>query len=356
MFIFGLFALFRMSFFYNETENANILEGKALEFNEEDLQLAFTIDGIKGERFPSKDNGLIGKIVNCSKGATASWNNETWGLENINSNGNKKINCTIDFVTKQVTNLYEKVNVGEFVSYTPEKTNYEITSDLTGYTSNQTINPSELNLWRVIRKNSDGSIELVSEYTSSTSIYFKGKEGYKNYIGTLNTIASQYETNGITSGSRYMGYNGQTENITNETLNKTSAPWTESTTARNSLKGSTREAQGGGDLLYETDTDLVKAACGTLKAYVVNATTLADDYYLASRNFVYNSRDDWVFCIRRVYTGGSGSVAGTVLLGYINYDPYENDNDSFLRPIVTLKAEIQLLSGDGSQNNPYKIN
>ena len=35
----------------------------------------------------------------------------------------------------------------------------------------------------------DGSIDLVSEYVSSTRVAFKGKEGYKNYIGTLNRIA-----------------------------------------------------------------------------------------------------------------------------------------------------------------------
>ena len=166
-------------------------------------------------------------------------------------------------------------SVGEYVSYTPSKTNYSISASLTGENSSQTINPSELNLWRVIRKNSDGSIDLVSEYVSSIRILFNGKEGYKKYIGTLNTIASQYETSGITSGSRYMGYDGQTENITDETALNKSAPWTEQTTASNSPKGSTREAQGGGDVLYETDTDLVKAACGNLIAYKVNATTSA---------------------------------------------------------------------------------
>ena len=61
-----------------------------------------------------------------------------------------------------------------------------------------------------------------------------------------------------------MGYNGQTEFLTDtaNTVDSTSktAPWTSSTGS------GTVESQGGGDLLYKTDVDLVKNALGTLKA------------------------------------------------------------------------------------------
>lgn len=57
----------------------------------------------------------------------------------------------------------------------------------------------------MIQKNTDGSIDLVSEYTSSSAIRIRGKEGYKNYIGTLNRRANSYETPGITDSSRYIG-------------------------------------------------------------------------------------------------------------------------------------------------------
>ena len=53
------------------------------------------------------------------------------------------------------------------------------------------------------------------------------------YVGTLNKIAKGFETEGITSGSRYMGYNGQTEFIT-QLGNRTVVP----------------ESEGGGDVLY----------------------------------------------------------------------------------------------------------
>ncbi len=251
-------------------------------------------------------------------------------------------------------NLSDVANIGDYVSYTPEKTSYEITSDLTGYTSNQTINPSELNLWRVIRKNEDGSIDLVSEYTTSTNVYFKGKEGYKKFTGTLNTIASQYETSGITSGSRYVGYDGQTEYISDETmLNRTTKPWAASTTAENSPKGSEREAQGGGDMLYENDTNLIKAACGnTLEAYRVNATNSVP-YWLAGRRFDM-STFGWTF--NGSYVQASGNIGNNASLYEYTFGLFDQISGHCLRPIVTLKSNIQIISGSGMSESPWKVN
>ena len=100
---------------------------------------------------------------------------------------------------------------GDYVKMTPTLTSYTTDTSKTGYTSIQTINPSELNLWRVLKVNSDGTIELISEYTSSTSVYFRGQTGYKNLVGYLNVLASKYENSKYTKGARYVGYNGQKE-------------------------------------------------------------------------------------------------------------------------------------------------
>ena len=101
--------------------------------------------------------------------------------------------------------------LGDYISYTPSKTSYTTDTTYTGYTSTQTINPSELNLWRVIAINGDGTVDIISEDVSSVEVYFRGQTGYQNLVGYLNVLASQYETTGVTVGSRYFGYNGQTE-------------------------------------------------------------------------------------------------------------------------------------------------
>ncbi len=271
----------------------------------------------------------------------------------LTDNATNTTSKTVTFKTESDL-IFSQVSVGQYVKYKPSKSSYSISTSLTGYSSYQTINPSELDLWRVIRKNSDGSIDLVSEYLSSKSIAFEEKEGYKKYIGTLNTIASQYETSGITSGSRYMGYNGQTQNITDETaLNKTSdAAWTSSTTASNSPKGSIREAQGGGDTLYETDTDLVRAACGNTLIAKESGALLNREYWLASRFFEYYDSDNWSFEARNVDRNGDVKVG----MYYWPNNSFNVRGMSYLRPIVTLKAGIQASSGDGTKSNPWKVN
>ncbi len=297
-------------------------------------------------------------IVSCDHGTNGSWDYDSWSL-NIRNLNNKKIKCQIDFKTET---LFDDIQVGDYVSYTPILTSFEISNDLTGCTGEtsvcnglekQSLNPSELNLWRVIRKNEDRSIDLVSEYTSSIQVYFYGKEGYKNYIGALNKIARSYETEGITSDSRYLGYDGQTENILDETsLIQTTYPYSGDTTASNSPKGGTREAKGGGDVLYETDINLVMEACGdNLKAYRIDEKSTSAQYWVASRFYNMYSTSQWRFNGRSM-----GSALSYKLLCGFNNGIFDISSGNYLRPIVTLKSGIVANTGNGSSENPWKIN
>lgn len=101
---------------------------------------------------------------------------------------------------------------------TPTSASYTISKDLTGYTSDQTINPRELKLWKVIKKNSDRTVEVVSEYVSSSKIYFKGWTGYMNLVGGLNTIAAQYTNTKYVSRTRHIGYSNQIEICTEQSI------------------------------------------------------------------------------------------------------------------------------------------
>ncbi len=353
--IVGVITLYKTFAFYEEKREFNVLKGRVPEFSQEDIQLAFTINGEKGETFPSKNSRYFGKSVTCEKGVEASWNNETWGLDLINSNQQKRINCSIEFKT---ISEFSEAKIGDYVSYTPSKTDYEITNDLTGCTGEgnvcdglkkQSINPSELNLWRVIRKNSDGSIDLVSEYTSSNEVYFYGKEGYKNLIGSLNTIAKQYETTNITGGSRYLGYSGQTEYISDSTLlDLTNPVWKDKT------NDNTYEKQGGGDTLFQSDVSLVKQACGSLISNKVNAPNEASEYWLA-RRFFENMEGSYT------YRGGRINLIGSIQVSYHLFRYYEDQYypvsaHMSLRPIITLKTGIEPKSGDGTIESPWKVN
>ena len=237
---------------------------------------------------------------------------------------------------------------GDYVKMTPTLTSYTTDTSKTGYTSTQTINPSELNLWRVLKVNSDGTIEMISEYTSSTLVYFRGQTGYLNFVGYLNELASKYENSKYTIGSRYVGYNGQTEYITDTSkITSTTAPWT-------SLTGSnTVESQGGGDTLYQNDYNLIKSVLGTVVANKVG-TGNASSYWLASRYYSYNSSTSWY------YNGRCIDAIGNLSNGYLYYyrsGSFKTSNNSnALRPIVILKSGISYTPAVGTSEDPFVLN
>ena len=241
--------------------------------------------------------------------------------------------------------------VGDYIKMTPPSTSYTTDTSKTGYTSTQKINPSELDMWRVIKVNSDGTIEVVSENISSTAVYFKGQTGYKNLIGYLNELANQYQNTKYTIKARHMGYNGQTEYLT-DTANTvdstaTTAPWTCSTVG----SCSPVESQGGGDTLYTNDTDLVKNAIGTLVASLKGGS--ASDYWLASRYYDYCSSSNWFYSGRNI--SSSGNIDSSYDLYLYNYGFSANSSYFRLRPILTLKSGISYTAVRGTSDDPFVL-
>ena len=242
---------------------------------------------------------------------------------------------------------------------TPTLTSYTTETKYTGYDSTQTINPSELNIWRVIRVNDDGTYDAVSEYVSSVYVYFGNStaagatKGYQNLVGYLNVLASKYENSNYTVGSRIIGYNGQTEFISdksyfNGTSTKAGTEWTSSTSGTPA-----EEYLGRGDELYTTDTYLVKAVYSNSLVAQKVGTTTATAYWLGSRRYEYSSSTGFNFRVRRINAGGS------IDSGYLrSYDSgWSNDGNEYaLRPIITLKGSATAsMSGTGTSGDPYVL-
>ena len=234
--------------------------------------------------------------------------------------------------------------LGDYVSMTPTKSSYTTDKSKTGYSSTQTINPQELNLWRVISINDDGTVEMISEHVSSTEVSFAGQTGYQNLVGYLNVLASQYENSTYTIGSRHFGYNGQTKYITDTSKFTTPAPWTSSTGS------STVDIQGGGDTLYQNDYNLINNVLGTAMATKPNDS--ADYYWMASRFYDYSSSTYYNWSARIVSSSGSNRY---VTMYYYNSPSFSiNYTSSSLRPIVVLKSGLKY-EGVGTEDYPMKI-
>ena len=244
--------------------------------------------------------------------------------------------------------IHATPQVGDYIKMKPTSTSYTTDTSKTGYTSTQTINPSELDMWRVIKVNSDETIEVVSENISSTAVYFQGQTGYKNFVGYLNVLANQYQNSKYTIKARHMGYNGQTEYLTDtaSTVDSTATtpPWTCST------EGSCNpvESQGGGDILFLNDTNLVRNAIGTLVASSKGESESA--YWLASRIYNYSNSTTWFYIGRYINTG---SFNGRELYVYVSRFVTVSYGYS-LRPILTLKSGIYTPS-PGTSYDPFVL-
>ena len=237
--------------------------------------------------------------------------------------------------------------VGDYISYTPTKTTYTTNTSMTGSTSTQTINPSELNVWRVLSVNGNGTVDIISEYVSSVGVKFGGQVGYQNFVGYLNVLASQYENPTYTSGSRYFGFNGQTEYITDTSKFVNPAPWTCDT----GESCNPVESQGGGDTLYTTDYDLVNTVLGTALACKVG-TSSREAYWVGSRLYEYSSETSY-YWRGRYMSSGSAYSYGLYRYSSSGFGDLESYSRA-LRPIVTLKSGLSY-AGFGTKEYPMEI-
>ncbi len=256
-------------------------------------------------------------------------------------NGSGKVTCAGSTTTKPTipdtpSTTVASLKIGDYINYKPSSTSYTVSASETAFSSAQTINPSELTVWRVIRKNNNGTVEIVSEDVSSTVISFgNSKEvAYRNCIGTLNKIAEAYENSTYTVGSRHMGYDGTAEEYL------------------------TTSISSGGDRGYMEDKSLVESAVGHLKARSVDRTLSGfDSYWLASRAYPLNatstsgSSRDYYF-INLITSEGELSNHLSGLGTNLSLSAYAHGR---VRPIVILKSTLKLTGGNGTSNSPYTL-
>ena len=256
----------------------------------------------------------------------------------------------------------ETFELGDYFSLTPTTTSYTIPDTLTGI-SHITLNPSELNLWRVIAVNGDGTVEAVSEYVSSTEVTLSGEDGYKNMVHNLQTISEQY-SNPLVLSTRIVGYNGQTPEISKITPSSSSTP--------NDTTGIGQEYDYGkrGDTLYLKDYQLLD----NIGSIVANkaGTTASTSYWLASRNYYYTTElpeypegfepmpsqsPYFYFNGRNINAIGNLSI-GTIYSrdgGGSNAPVVIGSNSHGIRPVITLKPEVTITGGSGTESEPYAL-
>ncbi len=278
---------------------------------------------------------------------------------------NEGQNCKTGEV--ETTSLSDDVHIGDYISITPTSRSYTISKDVTGYTNNQTINPSELKKWRVLRKIGYGRVEVISDTMSSKPVRFKGLQGYVNLVSTLNEISKQY-TDGINvRATRHLGYREgeyntpsllieNTEKLTQTTKpwdSSISYPWGESVGVM--CYAGTKEPLGWGDCGYFEDYKDVVFALGNFEVKIVNGSTpiASTGVWLSSRYYGFPAVNSWGFAGRM--SSGNGEPKLGWLVRYENGRMTENSAIGYIRPILELKSLSTIKNGTGTKDDPYVL-
>ena len=150
--------------------------------------------------------------------------------------------------------------------------------------------------------------------------YEKSLNSYNNAINTLNTYVEYYAEETYATDARCVGSNPSNKN------------------AEGSLDNVIRNP----DENYTKDYEQMNK---------LGVTTISGEgYWLASRVTGTNVTNDYLFGVRYIST--SGELNSAYL--FDNTQSY-NDYTSNLRPVFTLREDIKIISGSGTEDDPYTL-
>lgn len=345
-----------------------------------------SIDGTTSSSFPEK--GAYDVNIECTN-ATGEWNYEDWNLEIYNTTGVPV--CNINFTTREKQNLADHIiELSKKAIETNEGTIYEVTNEKGyryegknpknyiwfnnelwriigvfdsndhGVSTGSVGNITSVNLTKIIRNDSIGNIIydldenndwqrsdlfrlLVSNFYNSADASNGGTcYQYKNIIqGNCN-----YEKNGINAEYRRMVRNGATWNVGGGTASSTSS--------------SIYSSERSGAKLTVNSTTLTNISVGLMYAsdYGYSSkcarTTTLDSYDTATC-----AGTSWLKKYAREWTMDLDSSSSSTKVLYINYSgkvaSSSATNGYAVRPVVYLHENVELIGGDGSIYNPYRI-
>ena len=290
----------------------------------------------------------------------------------------------------------DDLQVGDYVAYKPDSaSNYSLSTAYSGYQNNQIIPQDTTLSWRVLSINSDGTVNLISSKPTSTRIYFRNATAYNNGVFILNDItAKQYST------SKYGGVTARNIKIEDIEVGMNEnglsyihrysdniAKWGEIKTFMSDYYypnlyaqeiGSGIDTQtvkndgiGQSDSYYTSPT--TEAYAGPTSSMITATQTyydrlMSDEYYKNSifYNLIHPGSAYWVASRQVDFDNGNTirfglrRVEGNQIYGSTLYNATKGGWGSSsagvsLRPIVSLKSNIKLSTGDGSSGAPYQI-
>lgn len=343
---------------------------KTFKYNESTI--ALLVNGKVSNTFPSK--GLYQVDITCDN-ADGVWDIDNWKLDIKNITGN--VSCNVSFTSnpKLLSNVvnttstsgevsgngllyksdygvrYKGNNPNNYIWYNKEL--YRIigkTPVCTAINTDSTCKTWNNNgLVKIIRNDSIGGLSYNANTTSSST--WVGSTIQKNlnkcFLGQINSRSNtdcggycyshyhnsykpvakcDYTQNGIASSGDYynMIYDG--------------VYWNIGVTGSTSTTGKT-----------QYDKEKTSQTSSTLKIGLMYAS----DYGYAMNN---GYKNNWLFTKGDEWTMTAYNSSGPVRVNYFGGLNYVIASNGFaVRPVLYLKSNVYVISGDGSEGNPYKI-
>ena len=336
------------------------------------------INGEYSNTIPGKNDGYVVDKIVCDNNASASWDNDSWGI--VLTNLTKRTKCNIYFETKKpsltesITNamsnnstMFASDDADKNVRYIGVNPNNYVYFNCSDY-NNPTADTCEL--WRIIGvfnniTKSDGTKENLVKIIRDDSI---GDIAWDdNNVNDWSTATLQQNLN---SGTYYtttlkndttrnaieeVVWNLGGTNTYNSASNGLASHWYGYERGTTVYSGRPTKWTGKIGLMYPSDygyatsggTTKDRAAC---LAKELHNWDLSDFSDCKGNDYLYNSRIQWTLAPLSALADRVILVGGA---GYVNY--YDAYWSNAVRPALFLKSNIQVDKGTGAKSDPYQL-
>lgn len=359
------------------------------EYHYADAYYRQTITKNYSTSFASSDNKVVGKDFTFDKKTGRYTLTDT--VENVSYSNDYKNYYTCNSISKSCTTMYKILEVNDTkltntdrYTRTNSTNNYitkaevytreedEVHGDSGIFITEDDLGPSyyyrgnvENNyvnfagiLWRIVRVNGDGTIRLITQNTVDSSVYnsIKTDEKYLGYT-YQNDSGEQIDSELKKSldewyDAHLKGY----DNIVNST-------YCNDTSSREENKiiyyGTYDRMQNNSPSLKCNETDKTYGGKYNLKIGLLSADEVilagyslyTDSIYTNAFNYLYNTTT-WSTMSPNRYSS-SNSYVYSVFPKYLNTST--TTAKTYYRPVINLKSDTHILSGTGTENDPYII-
>ncbi len=371
---------------YKMEKSFNVIKGVVPDFSSGDVTLAFSINGVKTSdvSFPNQNEGFTKKDIKCDGGVEADWDDTTWSLKLKNSNNQSRIKCTIDFnapifstyLKSKVTNVADGasgliVQTHEATDQTGEsaKTDYRyIGANPNNYVClEENGECSENNLYRIIgiipTQSSENGIyedrvKLIKYVNYSEASWYGHPELQQN-----NWISSELNTNilneefwgSIKSYQTYIDiakwYLGETNLSTVTEFYKAER----GNSVRDGYSKSTNTKIGliyASDYGYATSGSALKTRTQCMQQSLKLWNNESDNSSCVINNWIFSKNKQWFLTTTISGNPDAWYMDETGQLWNFHAGYYSNTK---IYPSFYLKSKVLFQSGNGTQQNPYRI-